>query len=299
MNKSYPFPEIQEKLSSAQKLMVALPGNPRYDQMAGALALGLALQQAGKSASVVCPSPMTVEFHNLVGVDKVAQKANGRDLVVSLSYSMDEVEKISYNDDNGRLNLVIQPKAEAPELSEKSVSFSHTGAEAELVITIGVKSLDQLNSAGLGAINPEKVINIDNRLDNTNFALINVIDVDSSSISEVIFGLLSGLGLPVDIDTSQNLLNGLWQSSSGLQKPDLGADVYEAVAGCLRLGAQKPKEVASRPLEFQSKPTQTWPKQKTWPVREERKAPPVENQVTKNPPADWFEPKIYKSSSNV
>jgi len=295
MNKNYPFSEIQGKITGSQKIIIALPQNPRYDQTAGGLALFLLLTQAGKTVSVICPSAMMVEFNNLVGVDKISPKAKGTDLVVSFNYSMDNVEKISYNDDGGRLNLVVQPKAGAPNINEKSVDLSYIGVGADLLITVGIKNISQLNQSGLSSISPESIINVDNWSDNTNFAAINVIDIDSSSISEIVLGLSEGLGLQLDLDVAQNLLNGLWQVTSGLKKSDLGPDAYEAVATCLRLGAQKPS--AEPPA----------PKQKMWPVaKNEQKVVNVNrsqsNQpspLPSTPPADWLEPKIYKGSSNV
>lgn len=293
MTKNYPFAEIQEKLASSQKILVVLPASPKYDQAAAALGLSLSLGQAGKTASVLSPTPMTVEFQNLVGVDKVSQKASGTDLVVSLDYSMDNVEKISYNDDSGKLNLVIQPKAGAPVLSEKSANFSFAGIGADLIFTIGIKNQNQLEAIGLRAINPETIVNIDNRSDNTNFALINIIDVDSFSASEIIFGLLTGLGSPLDVDIAQNLLNGVWQTTQGLRRADIGADSYELIANCLRLGAQKPPET-----QF-AKPQENLPsKQKVWQPKEVRKVEEI-NRQPQTPPSDWFEPKIYKGSSNV
>ena len=145
MNKNYPFSEIQGKITGSQKIIIALPQNPRYDQTAGGLALFLLLTQAGKTVSVICPSAMMVEFNNLVGVDKISPKAKGTDLVVSFNYSMDNVEKISYNDDGGRLNLVVQPKAGAPNIDEKSVNLSYIGVGADLLITVGIKNISQLN----------------------------------------------------------------------------------------------------------------------------------------------------------
>ena len=283
MNKSYPFTEIQGKLSLGQKILIALPASPKYDQVAAALALSLSLQQTDKTVNVVSPTAMTVEFHNLVGVDKVGQKASGTDLVVSLNYQMDNVEKISYNDDGGKLNLVIQPKPGAPALSEKTAGFSFAGAGADLVFTIGIKNINQLSVVGLGSVNPETIINIDNRPDNNNFAAVNVIDVDSSSVSEMIFGLLSGLGFSPDIDVAQNLLSGVWQATDGLRKADINPDTYELVAGCLRLGAQKP--------------TETPQPQKVWQVKEEKKIGESVSQP-RNPPPDWLEPKIFRGTSN-
>lgn len=299
MNKTYPISEIQGKISTAQKILMALPPNPRYDQAAGGLALFLLLEQMGKTVSVLCPSAMTVEFNNLVGVDKISPKVTGTDLVVSFNYSMDNVEKISYNDDGGKLNLVIQPKNGAPSINEKSVNLSYSGVATDLLFTVGIKKISVLSQLGLSSISPESIVNIDNWSDNTNFAAINIIDVDASSISEMVLGLSEGLGLSLDADIAQNLINGLWQATQGLKKPDLGPDTYEAIAACLRLGAQKPS-ASQPPSQVQGAPGQVSQKQKVWPQpKNERKVVEASQNPPQNPPADWFEPKIFKGSSNV
>lgn len=291
MNKNYPISEIQEKLANAQNILVCLPSSPRYDQVAAGLVLSLCLQQTGKSISVVCPSPMTVEFNNLVGVDKVSSKIKGTDLVVSFNYLMDNVEKVSYDDNSEKLSLVLKPKAGAPAINEKMVNFSYGGIEADLVFSIGIKNINQLQSIGLSSLSPEAVVNIDNWHDNSNFAMINLIDVDASSFSEIVLGLTQGLGLTLDLDMAQNLFNGLWQATSGMKKADLGADAYEAVAVCLRLGAQKPQISFSKQNELNRPKNLKNVNEKN--VLEENSNQP------QKPPAEWLEPKIFKGSSNV
>ncbi len=314
MTKNYPFPEVQDKLGNSQKVLIVLGQNPKYDAVASALSIYLSLQEIGKNASIVCPSPMTVEFNRLVGVDRISPKVKGTDLIVSFNYSMDNVEKISYNDDNGKLNLVLQPKVGSPALNEQAVAFSYAGMEADTIITVGIKSLEQVNLGSALTLSAESIINIDNGQGNSNFGAINIQDYDSSCLSEVTLGLLSGLNLPLTTDICQNLISGIWVSTNGLKRSDLGADTYEAVAICLRYGAQKPAdtfqqtqrptEVVQQPQRVQQEPPrqqqeQFQPKQKqqwTNPPKVEPKKEEPQPQP-QNPPKDWFEPKIYKGSN--
>jgi len=288
MSKNYPFAEIQTRIAGSQKMLIILPPNPTFDQSAAALGLYLSLSGSGKPLEVFCSTPMTVELNRLVGVDKVSDKIQGTDLVISLNYPPDQVEKVSYNDDAGRPNIVIQPKIGASPLNEKLVGFSYAGSGADVVFCLGIASLDKL-SAGNQVIGANgQVVNIDTQATNTGFGAVNVLDREASCLSEIILGLVSGLNLSLSPDAAQNLLSGLWQATGGLSTPVLGPDVYEAVAICLRAGAQKPAEVlGGQPINKEVKPEPVGESKEIKTKKEEPAAPP----------ADWFEPKIFKGSS--
>jgi len=242
---------------------------------------------------------MTVEFNHLVGVDKVSDKLQGTDLIILFDYSADQVEKVSYNDDNGKPNLLIQTKTGAPLLSEKQAHFSYAGVGADLLITIGVKDINQLPQLGNNPV--KSVINLDIDPGNLQFGQVNVVDPEASSLSEVVLGTISGLGLPLGVDIAQNILSGIWEKTAGLNRPRVNADTYESVAICLRQGAVKP--VAGE----QKRPEVFTPRPKFEPQVERRPFPPkVKPEEPKEqkrnqtpPPADWFEPKIFRGTSTT
>ena len=306
MNKTYSFSELQEKISVAQKILIALPARPFFDQVASALSFFLSLQAAGKTVFVTCPTPMTVEFNHLVGVDKISQKVHGTDLIVSFDYPADQVEKVSYNDDNGRPNLVIQIKNNAPQLSETNARFSYAGIGADLMITLGVKDLNAFSLEGGYPV--QNVVEIDTEPAISQFGQISVIDQESSSLSEVVLGIISGLGLPLEVDTAQNILSGIWVKTSALTGSRVGADTYESVAICLRLGARRPEAVAEKRPEIFTPRQKFEPKneERSFPVRPQAEDLPVVRQEKPEqlkpqgkPPADWFEPKIFKGTSTA
>lgn len=303
MNKAYPFDELKGKLDQAQKILILLPKNPLFDYVAAALSLSLALEQSGKNVSVVCASPMTVEFNRLVGVDRISDKLQGTDLVISLNYPPEQIERVSYNDDNNRPNVVIQPKSGAPALSSNLVSFSFVGGSVDVVVTLGVKNQNQLNLGEID-LSGSFVIDLDTDPSNPQFGHLNIIDSEASSVSEMVAGLIEGLRLPFDMDIAQNILAGVWRQTQGLSSTRVGADTYETAALCLRAGAQKPVDLGGSRKDsfFASREERKQPpkvqEKKTFPREEvETKAEEKPVESTKQPPADWFEPKIFKGSN--
>lgn len=309
MNKTYPFTELQTKFNQAQKILIALPNNPTLDHVASGLSLYLALKGLGKQTNLICATPMTVEFNNLVGVEQIADKLTGTDLIVSLNYLMDQIEKVSYNDENGKLNLVIQPKSGAPALTSEVVSFSYSGLSADLILTIGVKDLASLKQIGKNEFNNIAIINIDSALEFSQFGELAVYEQAASCLSEIVLGIIIGMNLNLTQDIAQNTLLGIWKTTGGLTVGELEADVYEAVALCMRAGAKKPQTLASenlsrnqnfqpRPqIQFRQKPTNIWDKQEE--VKPKVSTLPAQpaQPPKQNPPADWFEPKIYRGTN--
>lgn len=293
MNKNYPLNDLGQRIESAQKILVLLPKNPQFDQVAAALSLMLSFEAAGKSVSAVCPSPMTVEFNHLVGVNKITDQAQGSDLVVSFNYSAQDIERVSYNDDGNRPNVVIQPKVGAPPLNEKQALFSYAGQSAGLIITIGIRDKNQLSLSGVEA-GSNFVVNLDTHPSNSQFGNLNIVDHQSASVSEVVLGIINGLGLRLEADIAQNLIDGIWAGSKGLSDPRSGADTYEAVAICLRSGARKPEK------SFPGKPVFSLAPKKPAEQPQEKPQTTTEEKTktgTDKPPADWFEPKIFKGTS--
>ncbi|MCL5090622.1 MAG: hypothetical protein M1514_01285 [Patescibacteria group bacterium] len=293
MNKNYPLSELQEKINSCQKVLLVLPARPNFDQVAAALAFSLSLETFGKTVSVVCPSAMTVEFNHLVGVNKITTKLQGTDLLITLNYSPDYVERVSYNDDNNRPNIIVQPKAGAPPLSESMASFSYSGLNADLIMAFGVRDQSglQVNGQSLGG---NFLVDIDTDPTNFQFGQLNIIDPEAAALSEVILGIISGLNLPLSVDIAQNLLSGLSKRTQGLTSPSMNADTYEAVAICLRNGAQKLIDSSPKREEYLN------PKPQPRLQPREEKRPSLQDNPEdkgKKPPADWFEPKIFKGTN--
>ena len=283
--KNYPFAQIQEQLNSAGNILIALPKGVNFDTVAGGLALSLTLQKMGKKISVVCPDPMRVEFSRLVGVDKITDKPVGSDLAIVFNYPLDSIEKVTSNDNDGKLNLIVKLKAGQAPIDQSQISFTPAGVSADLIFTVGLHKFE-----GLGKIyfdnkelfDQKPIVNLDNNTGNAAYGKINIVDPESLSISEMVSLLVHGMQLPIDADIASNIMLGLETATDNFRSLKTTADTFEAAALALRSGGRRSQMTITTP---QPTPTPT-----VVPT------PPAET-VAETPRNDWLEPKIYKGST--
>lgn len=279
MNKPYPFSEIGSVLASAQNIGILIPNDPEFDTVAASLALFLSLKRAAKNVLVASSTPMRVEFSHLVGLDKVKEKImSGNEFVITIDYHPDNIQRVSYNDDGGKLNLVIQPKNGTQPVPKEKVNIIDQDKMVDLYFLIDGK--DWSHFAPLvpaEEIQKQKVIVVSRHPDSKLSGEIKVDDPRSSSYSEIVTAILVCLSLPSDQDIAQNLYLGLSHTTANFSAGNISADTFEAAALCLRAGAKRePAPQIPLPTE---KPDRTQPTKS-----------PI-------PSPDWFQPKIYRGAS--
>ncbi len=278
MNLSTEAQAFKDYVNQANSIVILLPETAGRDGVAAGLALYLSLNQLGKSVSIVYPKPAVVGWSHLVGINKLSQNLGNKNFVISLDYIEGSIEKVSYNIDNNKFNLVIEPRPGAPLLDSKRVSYNYTGLTAELIITVAANSRESLGkyyTDNKQLFDEKPVVVIDNRINNAQFGKLNFVR-PQASISEMVALLLQSTQLPVDMDTASNLYDGITYATRNFTIPQINADTFEAAAFCLKMGGKKT------------------------PVRQEE-TPNREFGVTRppdapQPPPDWMKPKIYKGS---
>jgi len=288
MKDYYDFTPVEEALTSARTLTIVLPVSLNQDKVASALALYLSLKKAGKEVNLACSRPMIVEYSSLVGVDKIKNKLGGRNLMVSFDYQEDSIEKVSYNIENNKFNLVIQPKEGYPPLSAEKVEYSYFGEQADLIFIIGASSFEELGEIygnNKSFFEQGNTINMNFNPSTQSFAKINLVNPQVASFGEFITFLISTLKLPIDEDIASNLLQGIERATNNFSLMKSSPMTYEAVAFCLRAGGRKPlrdfKTTESKP-----------PFTKVLESKEEK--------VEKTKPSpDWYKPKIYKGNTKI
>jgi len=273
MEKVTSFTQLQPLLASSQTIFILLSQKLNLDSVAAGTSLFLSLEKAGKKASVFCSSSMTVEFSFLVGVDRVKNQLEGKNLVISFDYIEDSVEKVSYNIENNKFNLVIQPKEGYPPLSPQKVQYSYVGANADLFLLIGTDSLEDLGEiyqSNKKALDEGKLVSFD------------IQSFQSFSWCELIANLIERLNLPIDEDIATNLLAGIEKETNSFAPEKSSPGSFEAAAFCLRAGGRRPQEQAFQPIR-------------------ERKVGEKKSQEVKKEelPPEWLAPKIYKGNTLV
>lgn len=292
-NKLTPEALIQA-LSKAQSVTIFLASSPDFDQVAAACALFLSfeayLATHEKQVEVVCPTPMIVEFSSLVGVDRIRQETSGRSLVISLDYQQEAIDRVSYNIEKNKFNLVISPKPGCAPLSGDKVSFS-TGGESGVVIALGTRCIDELKKRKeKGELENKEIVSLEIEAVENDLAGIKMVDEKASSFSEMVTIILAEAGYPTSQEIAENLLRGLRRKSANFSSNKVRPETFEAAAFCLRSGAsldslnqrdleeKKGRERAATSL-LQEKPDQ------------------VQDQTP--PSSDWLRPKIFQGSTRV
>ncbi len=233
---------LKDHISSAQSVLILFPSDAKFDQVASSMALYLGLDQLGKQVAAFSPAPVTVEHSSLVGIDKVATQIGNKNLQVSFEYEEERVDKVSYHIDEEakKFHLIIQPKKGQRPLTTDNVEFSYTGAEADLIILIGVRSLDDLEQLYIGyedLYNSATTISINTY--ETPFGSVKVNISGSASYSESLAYILQELGAEITSDMATNLLMGIEEATDSFHSLSTTADTFEIVSQLMRAGARR------------------------------------------------------------
>lgn len=235
------FSSIGASLAKSKSQIIFLPQNLTVDNTAAGLALYLALKQLGKSVSIATSESVPVGLNRLIGIDKIVNQVGSRNLVISFDYVQDSIEKVSYNIDKGKFNLVIEPKEGFPALDSNKVEYSYKGSGADLLIVIGSSRLENIGRLYMDEqkmFTAKEIANIDISPLNTRYGKTNLINSQSSSLSELSGLIIKNLGLPVNADIATNILTGIDTITNGLSVRT-GASTFEIVSWCMSQGGRR------------------------------------------------------------
>ena len=290
---------VKELLDKATNVVIVTHEHPTFDSIGSALTLSMGLTSLGKKVTVVAPDPMTVELSGFIGVQKVVREMAGKNFVISLDYEDGSIEKVSYNIEGNKFNLVIEPRPGYTGFSEDKVHYTHGGPSADLIIAVdtihlgGLKKIYEDNKE-LFAARP--VVNIDRHPNNAKYGTVNLVDAQASSAAEVVAQLLSHIGVALTPDIATNVLNALYGATDNFQNPNVSATSFELAAACLKAGGKRFGQKIA--------PSEEVPAIES--VKDAAPAPevkPKETPAGQSPlggaPPDWLKPKIFKSSSNL
>lgn len=242
MDYSEDISKVKELLEKSTDIIIATHEHPTADSVGSSLALLLGLTSLDKKVTLVCPEPMTVGLSNFIGVDKFKTELNKKNFIISLDYVDGSIEKVSYNIEGNKFNLVVEPREGFEAFSEEKVHFIHGSANTQLIFTV-----DTIHLGGLSKLYEEDkelfaghtVVNIDRHPNNANFGQVNLVDQSASTTAEVVAKLLSELGAELTPDIGTNLLNAIYETTNNFTSFILSPAAFEVAAVCLRAGGKR------------------------------------------------------------
>jgi hypothetical protein len=239
--------QVQDIISKSKTIGVAAPKDPTLDEMAAALGLYLILKSANKEVQIASLTDPIVEVSSLVGIDKVGKTLAGKgggngDLTVSFPYTEGEIDKVSYTLEEGYLNIIVKASEKGLSFDEKNVEFSRGGGASggpEVVFSIGVKRIDDLDPLFDTQNMDIRIINIDNKSDNEQYGDINLVSAKLSTLSEGVADLVLALNMHIDQDAAQNLLSGITDGTNNFQDPKTSSLAFEMASLLIKKGATR------------------------------------------------------------
>ncbi len=252
--KNYQVTEIKNLISAAKSALIVVP-QLSVDSIGSALALALLLKKSNITPKVFCPQKTDANYTKLSGLELLTDVYGQNDLVVTLDYPLDQIEKVTYNQDNGKLNLVVQTKDGSVNVSNDQIIINNqSGGSSDINFMFGDESSLGVNS---NMVNKGNWINISPTIGNKSWAKANIIDQDAP-FSEILSFLLPMLGLELTPDAAKNLLIALRVATQSFSI-NVSPETFEAGATCLR--ATQLTEFVPPVQPNQTQPVQSQPPQ--------------------------------------
>ncbi len=233
--------QIKELLNNSQSILVVFPKEAKLDIQLAASSLYLSLDGLSqKELTLLCSKQP--KNNNHAGLEEVKTELGNKNLQVSFPYNESQVDKVSYDIDEveGRFYLLVQPQKNAKPLDYKKVEYAYTGAQADLIILVGVNNYESLEQLYIGyeqLYEDSTVIAINNYEPSIGDVKIEL--SGKTGLSESFVDLLESLELPIAQKAASNLLAGIQETSDNFQSLMATADTFETVAKLMRLGAKR------------------------------------------------------------
>lgn len=241
--------EIKNVLDKANNILVVSPGGENGDAVGSVLALKSFLEKnlnpadkTQKKVQLLCTKKPQNKFSFLEDISSIgATKENGNRFTIVLNTSKKEAEKLSYEMLDTKLNIFITSKGGT--FSKEDVSFGNSIIHPDVIFTLGIQDLDDLGTfyaKHTKIFYNKPIINIDTNASNEYFGEINIIDIKSTSICEILVQLFAQLSnKPLDEQTATALLSGIINSTNSFQNMKTTPKSFTLSAQLIARGANQ------------------------------------------------------------
>ena len=243
------------QVTAVKRILIAVPHRLQADTAGTATALALFLGKLKKEAEILASEDFFKKFPFLPqkGVRLQTTIAATQSLAVVVNTQTKPLAELSYNQEVGRVKIFLKSGGElfAPE----DISFETERAPYDLIVLLGAQSLEDLGLAFEASAelfyNTVK-INIDNHPGNKYFGGLNLVDINASSVSEIVFSLFEEFEAELlDEDISTSLLAGIISRTNSFQHSTVTPKSFLQASRLVAAGARQQEIVQTL---FKNKP---------------------------------------------
>ncbi|OGY21304.1 MAG: hypothetical protein A2126_02410 [Candidatus Woykebacteria bacterium GWB1_45_5] len=261
---------LNSLIESAKKVLVLVRKNPSVDNLAAGLFLERTLASLGKDVQIYAGGKIPEVFKDFS--TEITAKIEVKKLVVAFNWQRNQVDKVSYALEGETFNFIISPKSRKIEPTDLKISYQ--GEEADLIITVGIASLGEMNELSSGFFENKTIVNFDKNPANQLFGRLNFVGTGAENICSIVAKVFENSRLRIVPQAADFLLLGLRSVTNNFENVTEPA-TFEAAAFCLKIKKGKAKEPKAKKLAPHSKQPNLL--------------------VDKEVPSEWLSPKILRS----
>jgi len=200
------------------------------DTYPASLGLASALKTIKKDVSVFTRGDIPEHFLFLGNDHHISKNIkSAQNIIVSIDISQKSIKQISYKKNNSHLTIHITPGGGAA-LEESDIHVKRDGFKYDLIVTLGIQDLESLHedfSKNTSFFFETPIINIDRNSSNERYGEINIIELTSSSCSEILSNVLSAWDEDIiKKDTATCLLCGVIASTGNFKTRTTPATLF-------------------------------------------------------------------------
>ena len=249
-----PKQQISELIKQSQRILVVSHKNAGGDAVGSMLALERVLAKAGKEVTLVLSENLDENLSFLPGIEKVKKDVTGaRDLIIRISKDRFPIEKLSYNEEDGFLNIVLTPKGA---LEKNNLEFTQSQFKFDLIFvldTADVEKIDAIYDRYTELFFETPIVNVDHHSGNEYFGTVNMVDLTATSTAEILVSIIEAMGPGnFDADVATCLLTGIIADTASFKNTNTTPKSLTISAQMLAAGARQQEVIQNlyktRPL---------------------------------------------------
>jgi len=230
-------------LKRAKNILICLPNSASPDEITGALALQNILKSfsSEKKIKIITSKPCeTKDLSYLQGINTITNSLPPlSQLTIKLDLKKTHIDTFSYDIKDNKLEIYIQPHK--GNFIAENITTEHSHYHYDTIVTLGV-----LNFASLGNIFEQApdffytttVVNIDHQIGNELYGEINAIDLNTSSVCEIIYDITHDfLEEQPDKNIATQILSGILYKTKGLKSLKISPQLLSKISHLVKFGA--------------------------------------------------------------
>lgn len=254
--------QIKDLIEQAKKPLVVLGAGADNDTAALAAVWFEIFETYDKPAILVSQSALPAGVEALVKKEQIKNKVEAKSLVISLDWIENKLDKVSYDIDANKFNLIIN--SHGAKIDPSQLDFSYRGQDFDLLITVGVDKVEDLFALGIDndVFLSLPSINWSRKEENTSFAKVNIVDKNADSLCSLGANIFKAAGVNLPIRAAEALMFGMRAATENFTRVN-NPETFEAAAVCKRamipgLPTEEKKEAPQKKVENEEKAAESW-----------------------------------------